>query len=314
MRQTVMIFACAAGMSCAAQSVMSEYVAVLPPGNVFAPIPEASGGNDSARLVDTEDVFSAAYVKDFAIDGDMTKDVWKRAVPVGELLPAKGKPAVPCATEIKLLYSYTSLYVGATFMQPMDKIKAQYDQDDQPIHGDDCLEILFLVPNGKGEAMLHLAVNALGSCWDAKNGRAVWNVKRREVRTKRFGDRWTLEMKLPFAGLGVERPVPGDFIGVRFCRFVSVPWSRASIPQLKSTGNNQRRRFGKLVFAEPGKDVTAEAMAFRARIMKERTEMRLAAARRRVAQQEAATVQFPDKAHPAYNAAVQAVHQMKAGL
>ena len=59
----------------------------------------------------------------------------------------------------KLLYSASALYVGATFHQPMDKIRAQYDQDDQPIHNDDNMEIFFLVPSGKGEDMLHLAIN-----------------------------------------------------------------------------------------------------------------------------------------------------------
>ena len=43
------------------------------------PIPEAAGGNDTARLVDTPEVFSAAYVQDFAIDGDMSKKVWRNA-------------------------------------------------------------------------------------------------------------------------------------------------------------------------------------------------------------------------------------------
>ena len=314
MRMMVTAVACAAGMSCMAQSVTSAFVPVRAPGNVFDPIPEASGGNDTARLVDTPEVFSAAYVEDFAIDGDVSKAVWKKARTIGEFLPQKGKAACPGSTGLKLLYSSSALYIGAVFMQPMEKARAQYDQDDQPIHNDDNLEIFFLVPSGKGEDMLHLAVNALGSCWDAKNGRSVWNLKGREIKTRRLGDRWTLEAKFPFAGLNIERPVPGDFIGARFCRFVSSPWSRASAPQLMETGNNQRRRFAKLLFAEPDGTSAQEAREYRARVTKKRAEQRLAAAKRRIATQEAAAVQFPDQAHPAYNQAVQAVHQMKAGL
>ena len=45
MRQTAMIFACAAGMACLAQSVTSEFVPVRAPGNMFDPILEAFGRN-----------------------------------------------------------------------------------------------------------------------------------------------------------------------------------------------------------------------------------------------------------------------------
>ena len=315
MKKTAAALCGLAAMSCmaSAQSVTSEFVPVRAPGNVFDPIPDASGGNDTARLVDTPEVFSAAYVEDFAVDGDLTKKVWGAAKPIGPFLPMKGRE-FRFETEVRLLYSATALYVGASFRQPMESIRAQYDQDDQPIHNDDNMEMFFLVPSGKGEDMLHLAVNALGSCWDAKNGRSVWNLKGREVRARRLGDRWTFEARFPFAGLGIERPVPGDFIGARFCRFMSSPWGRASAPQLLETGNNQRRRFAKLLFAEPGGAAAQEAREYRARVTKERAEQRLAAAKRRIATQRAAAAQFPDRTHPVYNEAVQAIHQMRDGL
>ena len=74
MRYAAMIFAFAVHVA-AAQSVTSAFVPVRAPGNVFDAIPEASGGNDTARLADTPEVFSAAYVEDFAIDGDLSKKV-----------------------------------------------------------------------------------------------------------------------------------------------------------------------------------------------------------------------------------------------
>ena len=298
----------------AAPAARSAYVALLEPGEVFAPISEANGGNDTARLVDTTNVFVATYAADFAVDGDVTKSVWSKAHPVGAFLTRAGQTA-RYATELKLLYSAKALYVGASFFQPMDKIRAQYDQNDQPVYNDDCLEAFFLVPAGKGEDMLQLAINALGSCWDGKNGRSSWNVKGLEIKTKKFADRWTMEAKLPFPGLGIDRPVPGDFVGARFCRRVQEPkFEGASVPQLKESGNNQRKMFAKLVFGEPDGKAADEARRYRARIMKERVEARLAEARRSVAAQEAAAAHFPDLVHPAYNAAAQAVHQMKAGL
>ena len=62
MKVIAMIFAGAVHVA-VAQSVTSAFVPVRAPGNVFDPIPEATGGNDTARLVDTTNVFTAAYVK-----------------------------------------------------------------------------------------------------------------------------------------------------------------------------------------------------------------------------------------------------------
>ena len=288
------------------QSVSSGFVPVCAPGEIFKPIPKATGGNDLSRLVDTTNVFTAAYVKDFVVDGDMSKPVWRNADRVEPFLPMKGRE-FGYATELKLLYSDAALYVGATFFQPMAELVARYDQNDQSIHEDDCLEVLFFVPSGKGENLLHIAVNALGSCWDAVNGRAVWNVKGRKIATKRHADRWTLEMKLPFKGLKIERPLPGDFIGARFCRCVHAPkLVRGFIPVLTSFGIPQRR--------EPSDcRVADEARAYRARVVRERTERRLAEAKRTIMSMESAA-QARNVEHPAYVDAGIALHQMKAGL
>ena len=294
----------------AAESVISAAVPVRKPGIVFDPIYESSGGNDTARLVDTTNIFTAVYVEDFSVDGDVSKPIWKNAAVISHFVSRKGR-AVSCRTEVKLLYSSTALYVGATLEQPMDKVNAQYDQDDQPVYNDDNVEMLLLVPSGTGEDLLHLAINPLGSCWDGKNDRSSWNLKGREIRTKRFGDRWMLEAKFPFKGMKVERPVGGDFIGVRFCRKVNEPLSIGSAPLMLKGGNNGRHSFAKLMFSEPKGAAAKEARAYRARIMNERVSQRLSAARKRVITQEAMSVQFPDRMHPVYNAAVQAVGQMK---
>lgn len=277
----------------AAESVISAAVPVRKPGIVFDPIYESSGGNDTARLVDTTNIFTAVYVEDFSVDGDVSKPIWKNAAVISHFVSRKGR-AVSCRTEVKLLYSSTALYVGATLEQPMDKVNAQYDQDDQPVHNDDNVEMLLLVPSGTGEDLLHLAINPLGSCWDGKNNRSSWNLKGREIRTKRFGDRWMLEAKFPFKGMKVERPVGGDFIGVRFCRKVNEPLSIGSAPLMLKGGNNGRHSFAKLMFSEPKGAAAKEARAYRARIMNERVSQRLSAARKRVITQEAMSVQFPE--------------------
>ncbi|MBP3406223.1 MAG: hypothetical protein J6N18_08990 [Kiritimatiellae bacterium] len=306
---------CAAASCFASGPVTSGFVPVCKPGEVFAPVPEANGSAiDAARVIDTPVVFPAAYTEDFTLDGDVTKAVWKKAKPCGEFLAMKGRGKFGQKTELKLLYSSTALYIGAVFHQPMDKIKAQYDQDDQPIFNDDNMEIIMLLPSEEGEDLIQMAFNALGSCYDSSKGRSSWNVRGRKTAARRLSDRWMIEIKLPYRGLGIDRPVPGDFIGARFCRFVSNPWTRASIPQLETIGNNQRRKFGKVLFEEPDGKAAAEARAFRDRIAKERFAARLAEAKRRIASQEAASMHFVDPKHDVFIKPVQAIAQMKAGL
>ena len=308
-------FALSASVFASTGPVTSGFVPVCKPGKVFAPIPEANGSAiDAARVIDTPVVLPAAYVEDFSLDGDLEKSVWKKAKPCGEFLAMKGREKFGQKTELKLLYSSTALYIGAVFHQPMDKIKAQYDQDDQPIFNDDNMEIIMLLPSEEGEDLIQMAFNALGSCYDSSRGRSSWNVRGRKTAARRLSDRWMIEIKLPYRGLGIDRPVPGDFIGARFCRFLSEPWSRASIPQLETIGNNQRRKFGKVLFEEPDGKAAAEARAFRDRITKERFAARLSEAKRRIASQEAASMQFADPDHEVFRKPVQAIAQMKEGL
>lgn len=309
----------AVAAAASAQSAKSAYVPVRGPKNVFDPIVDVADGVDEARLVDATNVFHVAYVEDFEIDGDFTKPVWRRADPVAPFLPMAGRgmsaeAKAQTATEVRLLYSATSLYIGASFAQPMDRILVRYDQDDLGIYNDDCLEALLLVPHGRGEDLLHFAVNALGSCFDQKNARPSWNAKGREVRARRLKDRWTLEMRLPFEGLGMDRPVGGDFVGARFCRHVSDPSVRVSAPQMEKAGNNGRHSMAKLLFTQPEGAAAEESLIYRKKTTAERAALRLLAAKRRVAAQEAVSKLFADPLHPAFNAAVQAVHQMKDGL
>ena len=297
-----------------AKSVTSDYVSVLGPEEVFAPIPDATGNVDISRLVDTPVVFDASYAKDFEVDGDLEKKVWANVPAYTEFLSVKGKTKFPYKTEMKLRYSSKALYLGFTLYQPMEDLRAQYDQDDQPIFNDDNVELLFYVPSRLGENMLHVCVNALGSCYDAINDRKVWTLRGRKIKTKRFKDRWTLEMRVPYTALGIEQPIPGDYIGFRACRFLNKPWARTSAPQLLTTGNVKRGRFGKLLFGETTDEVAAEAKAWRAESVKKRVASRLESAKKLLVAHEACTAFFGNQEHSAYNEAGRAINQLKTGL
>ena len=96
------VFCTAVMSAAAAPAAKSAYVAMLKPGEVFAPVEGASGAGIEP-VVDTDEVFPAAYVEDFTIDGDMTKAVWQRAKCVPEMSRWLKKGAMECKSDIRIL-------------------------------------------------------------------------------------------------------------------------------------------------------------------------------------------------------------------
>ena len=67
-----------------------------------------------------------------------------------------------------------------------------------------------IVTAGRSDTFYHFAINALGSCYDAKSGSKTWNAKGMQIKTCRLQDRWIVEMKIPFAAFGMAPPQVGE--------------------------------------------------------------------------------------------------------
>lgn len=210
-------------------------------------------------VVDTEEVFPAAYTEDFALDGNLDKPIWSTAKVLPQNMYQHGKP-LPYKDEIRVLWSKTAIYVGATMWQNLSSAQFKWDQRDMPTWGDDNLEIILFIPleNGKN-GLFQFIVNPLGTVADLLDDNVAWSNEGVQTVAKRYEDRWTLECRIPFAGM-MERPVSDDFIGARFCRWIHDENARyhGTTPYLIEKGNNQRGRFAKLLFSPPtGKDAEA---------------------------------------------------------
>ena len=168
-------------------------------------------------VVDTDEVFPAAYTADYKLDGNLDKPVWKTAKVLPQNMYQHGKP-LPYKDEIRVLWSKTAIYIGATMWQDLSKALFKWDQRDMPTWGDDNLELFLFIPleNGKN-GLFQFVINPLGTIADLLDGNVVWSNDGIETVAKRYDDRWTLECRIPFAGM-MDRPVSGDFIGARFCR------------------------------------------------------------------------------------------------
>ena len=275
-------------------------------------LPAAWGG-----LVDTDVVFKATRVDDFEVDGDVTKPVWQKAVPIPEIACTGRAWPKELRTEIRLLYSTNALYVGATFYQDMAKALCKWDQRDLPIWNDDNVEFFMLLESSRGQDLYHYTINPLGTIADRRNENLAYWTRGLKHPTRRFSDRWTLEFKIPFAGIPVDRPVSGDHFAVRFCRTVHDPFAVGQVPVLLSGGHGQRKRFAKLEFLPPdGADpaALAEERAFRAATQAKRIAAQKTAFQKRFAAIRGGAEVLADVPHPLVREAVDGVREMRGSL
>ena len=126
-------------------------------------------------VVDTDEVFPAAYTEDYELDGNLDKPVWKTAKVLPQNMYRLGKP-LPYKDEIRVLWSKTALYIGATMWQDVSKALFKWDQRDMPTWIDDNLELFLFIPLEDGRnGLFQFVVNPLGTVADLLDGNVVWS-------------------------------------------------------------------------------------------------------------------------------------------
>lgn len=151
------------------------------------------------------------------VDGRLDEPSWQKAAMI--VLPyTKDGGEASRRTAVYLVSDKERLYVAYVCEEPAVKsLKSHVTQNDGPVFLDDSVE-LFLSPTTDAKSYYHLALNALGIKYDAL-GRSA-KVDLPWVAATSLGeDRWTAEMMIPIASLGV---VEGSTITARwrgnFCR------------------------------------------------------------------------------------------------
>ena len=202
--------------------------------------------------------FHAVCLKrEVEMDGNLGDSAWQSAPFIPEMLSRIKKAPVGPKTEVHLLYSPTSLYIGAIMNEPdMEHLVAQFDQNDLGIYGDDCLELM-IDPAGRSEQFYHIAINALCCFYDSRNGKRNWNGAGFTAKSSRHEDKWILEVKLPFAAFdNATTPEPGQFWGIRFARERHHGQEFVSIPMVATGSLAARNYIGKLIVDPLGDSAT----------------------------------------------------------
>ena len=152
------------------------------------------------------------------LDGDITKDFWKRGEWIEELHDIEGDtlPRPWKHTMIKVLWDEEAIWVAAKLTD--DTIWATVENRDEIIYVDNDFEV-FLAPQDTSHRYYELEMNAMNSVWDLMMERPMrdcvrriigWDIKGLESAVKIEGELnnpnadnkyWSLEIKIPWFSL-----------------------------------------------------------------------------------------------------------------
>ncbi|MBU0715632.1 MAG: hypothetical protein KJ964_09790 [Verrucomicrobia bacterium] len=167
------------------------------------------------------------------IDGAIAENEWTGSAFIGNFLtPTTTNNTMP-ATKCRLGFDDQALYLAFRCeLDPGTTPQAKAKTRDGPVYDDDSIEF-FIWPDGSKSNDYQVAVNSIGTCFDAKylsdpvSGAIIssdnsWNPQW-ETATLRAKDGWTMEMAIPWKSLEIETK---GIKGIRFniCRNV-VPGS-----------------------------------------------------------------------------------------
>ncbi|MGC9318905.1 MAG: carbohydrate-binding family 9-like protein [Armatimonadota bacterium] len=192
------------------------------------------------------------------IDGILDEACWERAATLAEFAKVGSDAPASQPTAVRVMCDRRALYVAFECCEPLiDRLVSEHAGHDAEVWFDDSVE-LFIDPTHSHKRYYQLAVNCVGARFDRHMEDIEWTGPW-QADTHIGEDRWTVEVAIPFATLGVRPPQPGDVFAVNFCRN-----RKASSPESAMHGEwsswaptqsqyHEPERFGHLIFT--GADV-----------------------------------------------------------
>lgn len=156
------------------------------------------------------------------VDGSVEEPVWQRTDLLSDFVTWGGTTPARALTRVRVLHDDTTLYVALECVQPTDGLVTRANLRDGSTWSDDSVEI-FVNADTAATPYVQFIVNAAGAFYDrlqahpeqaypealAWDGKVSW-------ATQVGSDRWTAELRLPLADLGVDlstrAPVRMNFV------------------------------------------------------------------------------------------------------
>ncbi len=141
------------------------------------------------------------------VDGDLDDAAWAKAAKAEDFRLAGSRRAPTQPTTARVTYDAKALYVAFECMDDkageMTVTEAKRDES-RKVFANNTVELFFNPTAEKGKDW-HLAVTPANVQWDGYKANATPNIEWRSA-VKRAKDRWTVEIAVPFASLGVDAP------------------------------------------------------------------------------------------------------------
>jgi hypothetical protein len=148
------------------------------------------------------------------IDGPSDEEMWRGAAITDEFFLHGGEGLPEADTIAKLLYDDDNLYIAFVCVEPARRKPLVQGG---AVWNDDEVEV-WLDINGDRETFSQILVNSVNTKLEySESGVRTLNATTATYVAE--GDRWMVEMAIPFASLGVDMPKPGDTWRVSLCRY-----------------------------------------------------------------------------------------------
>ncbi|WP_428939257.1 glycoside hydrolase domain-containing protein [Fontivita pretiosa] len=204
-----------------------------------------AGTDDAAADVSTasDDVpLLVRRIKPPTIDGIVSADEWKDAAVVSEFVENSGSGKPAAQTRARIGYDDANLYVAFECDEPQlpQAARARFQQPrDASVWDNECVELL-ISPRDDRAGYLHFIIDILNQRYDAI-GEDPWGFNPPwQSATKLDNGRWSAELAISFASLGVGPPASGQRWFANLCR------ERKAVEELSAW------RAARGAFASPG--------------------------------------------------------------
>lgn len=144
------------------------------------------------------------------LDGTIDEGEWAGAATIETMM--KLEAPTPAEDEATAWYGYDSeyFYLAGHFVQDPDELRLECTDPGHPLWEDDSIELFFDANRDEktyGQALI-----------TANNVRRAVNLNTLETATGRTDDAWTVEVRIPWASMGLTEVSPGTSIGFNLRR------------------------------------------------------------------------------------------------
>ena len=188
-----------------------------------------------------------------AIDGDLTDACWAGTALVDRVTLPEQLTAPSQPLSFRVCYDDSTLYCALVCVEPHpEDLQLRHRADSQDVWQDDSVE-LFVRARGGRLDYDQFIVNAAGARWSLRHrGGQAEDTPRVWKAAARIGEgEWAVEVALPLACLGLERPRPGQLVELKLGREDHTGPETALSVWPPGTSYGRGQGYGRLYLGDP---------------------------------------------------------------